>query len=78
MIAIFFPSDRKTIILVEAGAVAYDLKDLVPNYDTNMTIDGILSDLSQKGININDLKTKMANIYSNALSDHAEILNMDT
>lgn len=55
-----FPSDRQTIILVEAGAVAYDLKDLVPNYDTNMTITGILSDLSQKGIDISELKTKIA------------------
>lgn len=70
-----FPSDRQTIILIEAGAVAYDLKDLIPNYDTNMTITGILSDLSQKGIDINDLKTKMSAIYNNALSDHAEILN---
>lgn len=69
-----FPSDRQTIILIEAGAVAYDLKDLIPNYDTNMTITGILSDLSQKGIDINDLKTKMSSIYNNALSDHAEII----
>ena len=68
------PSDRQTIILVTAGAVAYDLKDLVPNYDTNMTITGILSDLSQKGIDINDLKTKMSAIYNNALADHAEII----
>ena len=69
-----FPSDRKTIILVTAGSVAYDLKDLVPNYDTNMTISGILSDLSQKGIDITDLKTKMNAIYNNALADHAEII----
>lgn len=68
-----FPSDRQTVILVTAGAIAYDLKDLAPNYDTNMTITGILSDLSQKGIDINDLKTKVSNIYNNALADHAEI-----
>ena len=68
-----FPSDRQTIILVTAGATAYDLKDLVPNYDTNMTISSILSDLSQKGIDITDLKTKMNAIYDNALADHAEI-----
>lgn len=68
-----FPSDRKTIILVTAGAVAYDLKELVPNYDTNMTISSILSDLSQKGIDISDLKTKMSAIYNNALADHAEV-----
>ena len=37
-------------------------------------ITDILSDLSQKGIDISDLKTKMASIYTNALSDHAEIL----
>ncbi|HFU3963998.1 TPA: SGNH/GDSL hydrolase family protein [Streptococcus suis] len=70
-----FPSDRQTIILVQAGSVAYDLKDLVPNYDTNMTIAGILSDLSQKGVDISDLKTKMNAIYNNALADHAEITN---
>lgn len=69
-----FPSDKDSIILIEAGSVAYDLKDLVPNYDTNMTIKGILSDLSQKGIDINDLKTKMSAIYNNALADHAEIM----
>ena len=68
-----FPSDRQTIILVQAGAVAYDLKDLVPNYDTNMTISGILSDLSQKGIDITDLRNKMNAIYNNALADHAEV-----
>lgn len=68
-----FPSDRQTIILVTAGAVAYDLKELVPNYDINMTIKGILSDLSQKGIDISDLKTKMKAIYNNALADHAEV-----
>ena len=55
------PSDRQTIILVTAGAVAYDLKELVPNYDTNMTITGILSDLSQKGIDISDLNRRIGN-----------------
>ena len=54
-----FPSDRQTIVLVTAGAVAYDLKDLIPNYDTNMTITGILSDLSQKGIDISDLRSRL-------------------
>lgn len=69
-----FPSDKDTIILIEEGATAYDLKDLIPNYDVAMTITGILSDLNQKGINITDLQNKMNAIYSNALSDHAEIL----
>ena len=54
-----FPSDRQTIILVTAGAVAYDLKELVPNYDTNMTITGILSDLSQKGIDISETTAQL-------------------
>lgn len=69
-----FPSDRSTVILVEKGTIAYDLKDLIPDYDVSMTLTAILSDLSQKGIDVNDLKTKMTNIYDNALSDHAEIL----
>ena len=68
-----FPSDRDSIILIEEGSTPYDLKELVPNYDINMTLKGILSDLSQKGIDINDLKTKMSAIYNNALADHAEI-----
>ena len=68
-----FPSDRDSIILIEEGSTPYDLKELVPNYDVNMTLKGILSDLSQKGIDINDLKTKMSAIYNNALADHAEI-----
>ena len=55
-----FPSDRDSIILIEEGSTPYDLKELVPNYDINMTLKGILSDLSQKGIDINDLKTKMS------------------
>lgn len=69
-----FPSDRDSIILIEEGSTPYDLKELVPNYDINMTIKGILSDLSQKGIDINDLKTKMSAIYNNALADHAEVV----
>ena len=68
-----FPSDRDSIILIEEGSTPYDLKELVPNYDTNMTISGILSDLSQKGIDISGLKTKMNAIYNNALADHAEV-----
>lgn len=68
-----FPSDRDSIVLIEEGSTPYDLKELVPNYDTNMTITGILSDLSQKGVDINDLKNKMSAIYNNALDDHAEI-----
>ena len=54
-----FPSDRDSIILIEEGSTPYDLKELVPNYDVNMTLKGILSDLSQKGIDITDLKTKL-------------------
>lgn len=68
-----FPSDRDSIILIEEGSTPYDLKELVPNYDINMTIKGILSDLSQKGIDISDLKTKMNAIYNNALADHVEV-----
>lgn len=68
-----FPSDRDSIILIEEGSTPYDLKELVPNYDINMTIKGILSDLSQKGIDISELKTKMKAIYNNALADHAEV-----
>ena len=68
-----FPSDRDSIILIEEGSTPYDLKELVPNYDINMTLKGVLSDLSQKGIDITDLKTKMNAIYNNALADHAEI-----
>lgn len=68
-----FPSDRDSIILIEEGSTPYDLKELVPNYDINMTLKGILSDLSQKGIDIRDLKTKMNAIYNNALADHTEV-----
>lgn len=69
-----FPSDKDSVILIEEGATVYDLKDLIPNYDVAMTITTILSDLAQKGMNITDLQTKVNAIYSNALSDHAEIL----
>lgn len=55
-----FPSDRQTIIFVQSGAVAYDLKELVPDYDVNMTLKDILSDLSQKGIDISDLNRRIA------------------
>jgi archaellum component FlaF (FlaF/FlaG flagellin family) len=63
-----FPSDRQTIILVTAGSVAYDLKELVPNYDTNMTIASILSDLSQKGIDLQTTDARIDNIIANSAS----------
>lgn len=69
-----FPSDKDSVILIEEGSTAYDLKDLIPNYDVAMTITTILSDLAQKGMNITDLQTKVNAIYDKALSDHAEIL----
>lgn len=56
-----FPSDRDSIILIEEGSTPYDLKELVPNYDVNMTLKGILSDLSQKGIDINGLNRRIGN-----------------
>lgn len=55
-----FPSDRDSIILIEEGSTPYDLKELVPNYDVNMTLKGILSDLSQKGVDISDLNRQLA------------------
>ena len=55
-----FPSDRDSIILIEEGSTPYDLKELVPNYDVNMTLKGILSDLSQKEIDVSDLNRRMA------------------
>ena len=55
-----FPSDKQTIIFVQSGAEAYDLKELVPNYDVNMTLKSILSDLSQKGIDISELNRQLA------------------
>ena len=57
-----FPSDRDSIILIEEGSTPYDLKELVPNYDINMTLKGILSDLSQKGVDITDLNRRIGNV----------------
>ena len=68
-----FPSDKQTIIFVHSGAVPYVLKELVPNYDTNMTIKGILSDLSQKGIDISDLNRRIGNVNA----ELAEKVNKD-
>ena len=59
-----FPSDKQTIIFVQSGAVAYDLKELVPNYDINMTLKGILSDLSQKGAEIKAARGTHPNLRS--------------
>lgn len=70
-----FPSDRSTIISIEQGATVYDLKDLIPNYDVSMTLTDILNKLNVKDGQVVDLQNKMNAIYSNALSDHAEILN---
>lgn len=70
-----FPSDRSTIISIEQGATVYDLKDLIPNYDVSMTLTDILNKLKVKDGQVVDLQSKMNAIYSNALSDHAEILN---
>lgn len=70
-----FPSDRSTIISIEQGATVYDLKDLIPNYDVSMTLTDILNKLDVKDGQVVDLQNKMNAIYSNALSDHAEILN---
>lgn len=69
-----FPSDRSTIISIEQGATVYDLKDLIPNYDVSMTLTDILNKLNVKDGQVVDLQNKMNAIYSNALSDHAEIL----
>lgn len=68
-----FPSDRDSIILIEEGSTPYDLKELVPNYDVNMTLKGILSDLSQKGIDISDLKRRIGNVNAQL----AEKVNKD-
>ena len=73
-----FPSDRQTIILVTAGSVAYDLKELVPNYDTNMTITGILSDLSQKGIDISDLNQRIGNANAELIASRNGKSNLKT
>ncbi|WP_203267989.1 hypothetical protein [Streptococcus uberis] len=69
-----FPSDRSTIISIEQGATVYDLKDLIPNYDVSTTLTDILNKLNVKDGQVVDLQNKMNAIYSNALSDHAEIL----
>lgn len=59
-----FPSDRDSIILIEEGSTPYDLKELVPNYDINMTLKGILSDLSQKGAEITAARGAHPNLRS--------------
>ena len=72
-----FPSDRDSIILIEEGSTPYDLKELVPNYDVNMTLKGILSDLSQKGIDIRGLENKItAQLAEKANKD--EVTNVMT
>lgn len=63
-----FPSDRDSIILIEEGSTPYDLKELVPNYDVNMTLKGILSDLSQKGIDISDLNRRIGNVNAELIA----------
>lgn len=68
-----FPSDKDSIILIEEGATAYDLIDLIPNYDVNMTLDGIKSELATKTTQINTLNSQTNAIYTNAISDHAEL-----
>ena len=55
-----FPSDKQTIIFVDSGAAVY--KELVPNYDVNMTLDGILSDLAQKGAEITAARGSYPNL----------------
>ena len=72
-----FPSDRDSIILIEEGSTPYDLKELVPNYDVNMTLKGILSDLSQKGIDITDLNRRIGNVNAELTAQLAEKVNKD-
>ena len=72
-----FPSDRDSIILIEEGSTPYDLKELVPNYDVNMTLKGILSDLSQKGIDISDLNRRIGNVNAELTAQLAEKANKD-
>lgn len=69
-----FPSDRDSIILIEEGSTPYDLKELVPNYDTNMTITSILSDLSQKGIDISDLNRRADELIIKIGNANAELI----
>lgn len=71
-----FPSDRRTIIFVQSGSVAYDLKDLIPNYDTNMTLSSILSDLSKKGIDISDLQKQINTNKTNITNTGSRIDNL--
>lgn len=73
-----FPSDRDSIILIEKGSTPYDLKELVPNYDTNMTIKGILSDLRQKGIDISDLNRRIENANAELIASRNGKSNLKT
>ena len=73
-----FPSDRDSIILIEEGSTPYDLKELVPNYDINMTIKGILSDLSQKGIDISDLNRRIGNVNAELIASRNGKSNLKT
>ena len=73
-----FPSDRDSIILIEEGSTPYDLKELVPNYDINMTLKGILSDLSQKGIDISDLNRRIGNANAELIAARNGKSNLKT
>ena len=73
-----FPSDRDSIILIEEGSTPYDLKELVPNYDINMTLKGILSDLSQKGIDISDLNRRIGNVNAELIASRNGKSNLKT
>ena len=73
-----FPSDRDSIILIEEGSTPYDLKELVPNYDVNMTLKGILSDLSQKGIDISDLNRRIGNANAELIASRNGKPNLKT
>ena len=72
-----FPSDKQTSIFVQSGAVPYYLKELVPNYDINMTLKDILSDLSQKGIDIKDLNRRADEIIKETTAQLAQKANKD-
>lgn len=73
-----FPSDKDSVILIEEGATAYDLKDLIPNYDVAMTITGILSDLSKKGIDITDLNRRIGNANAELIASRNGKSNLKT
>ena len=73
-----FPSDRDSIILIEEGSTPYDLKELVPNYNINMTLKGILSDLSQKGIDISDLNRRIGNVNAELIASRNGKSNLKT